>query len=163
MSGIKELTEIIYNPIKYSKSWHSFSNPSTNSQKYFFELFINYNGEKKIFRKIEDNKKTNLININHEIKFSNIKDFTLSISALPSEFNFIKTNNLFNTELLIKAASKKIDLCKMNGIINQNQSSYTQNNEESLIEFSQNSNGYTICNCFYLGIDNLQMCISPPN
>ena len=49
-------------PIKYSKSWHSFSDPNSQIQKYLFELVIILNsGEKKIFRNLENDKYSNLI------------------------------------------------------------------------------------------------------
>ena len=31
------------------------------------------------------------------------------------------------------------------------------------IEFSQNENGYTICTCFYTGLDYNKLFVSPPN
>jgi len=141
MSEIK--TASIPIPIKYSKSWHSFSDPNSQIQKYLFELRINLkSGEKKIFRNLENDTHSNLIFLKHQIKFSDIQDFNISVSKLPFDFSF-------NYEL--------------DGLINHDHSAYTNKNENIYIEFSQNSNGYTICNSSFVGVDFFKICISPPN
>jgi len=141
MSDIK--TVAIPIPIKYSKSWHSFSDPNSQIQKYLFELIIFMtNGEKKIFRNLESNKHSSLISIRNQIKFSNINTFKVCVSKLPDDYSF-------NYE--------------MEGIINHNNSSYSQQDGNIYIEFSQNSNGFTLCNCSFIGIDFNKICISPPN
>jgi hypothetical protein len=141
MSDIK--TVAIPIPIKYSKSWHSFSDPNSQIQKYLFELIIFMkNGEKKIFRNLESNKHSSLISIRNQIKFSDINTFKVCVSKLPDDYSF-------NYEL--------------EGIINHENSCYSQQDANIYIEFSQNSNGFTLCNCSFIGIDFNKICISPPN
>lgn len=141
MSDIK--TVAIPIPIKYSKSWHSFSDPNSQIQKYLFELIIFMtNNEKKIFRNLESNKHSSLISIRNQIKFSDINTFKVCVSKLPDDYSF-------NYEL--------------EGIINHENSSYSQQDSNIYIEFSQNSNGFTLCNCSFIGIDFNKICISPPN
>ena len=51
----------------------------------------------------------------------------------------------------------------MQGNIIHDQSFYTQKNDNLFIEFSQNSNGFVICNCSFVGLDFNRICVSPPN
>lgn len=164
MSQIKNLTSSIPIPIKYSKSWNSFSYPNNNTQKFLFELSIQFSDDNiKTFRKIEDNKKANLISLSHQIKFNDIKKFNVTISIIPSEYNYLNSDFISNTNIIDKIANKKIEKCHLAGILNQEQSYYSQNDEEAMVEFSQNSLGYTICNCFFLGEDDNYIGVSPPN
>lgn len=128
-------------PIKYSKSCHSFSNPNNQIQNYLFELIIDLNNkDKKIFISLETDKHCKLINTKDQIKFDEIKTFRIIVKKIPEEMNY-----------------------QMEGKITQEQSFYTQYNENLFIEFSQNSNGYTICNCTFVGFDFFNICASPPN
>jgi len=141
MSEIKTASLPI--PIKYSKSWHSFSDPNNQIIKYLFELRITLiSDDKKVFRNLESNIHSNLIFLKHKIKFTDIKDFDIIVSKLPFDCSF-------NYEL--------------NGSINQDNTSYSQKNENIYIEFSQNSNGYTICNCSFVGNNFSNIYVSPPN
>lgn len=143
MSEIKTIPIPISNPIRYSKSWHSFSNPNGGLQKYFFDLTINPNSsDKKTFRKLESCKHAELIQLNDEIKYSDIKEFRLIVTKMPFDITF-------NYEL--------------EGLINQEQSSYNQTENEIYVEFSQNSSGLTICRSSFIGVDFTKMCVSPPN
>ena len=60
-------------PIKYSKSWHSFSDPNSQIQRFLFELKIitkcptSNEVSTKIFRNLENDKHSNLIIIKHLI------------------------------------------------------------------------------------------------
>jgi hypothetical protein len=128
-------------PIKYSKSCHSFSNPNNQTQNYLFELIIDLNNkDKKIFIGLESDKHCKLINTKDQIKFDEIKTFRIIVKKIPEEMNY-----------------------QMEGKITSDQSFYTQNNENLFIEFSQNSSGYTICNCSFVGYDFFKICASPPN
>jgi len=128
-------------PIKYSKSWHSFSNPNNQIQNYLFELIIDLNNKnKKIFIGLETNKHCKLINTKDQIIFDEIKTFRINVKKNPEEINY-----------------------QMEGKIIQDQSFYIQQNENLFIEFSQNSNGYTICNCSFVRFDSSKICSSPPN
>jgi hypothetical protein len=137
------ITKSIPIQIKYSKSWHSFSDPNNQIQKYLFELKITLkSNEIRKFTNLENDKYSTLIFLKHQIKFCDIKKFSISISKLPFESDF-------NYEL--------------SGLINHDQSAYSQKNDNIYIEFSQNSNGFTICNCTFVGMDFSKICISPPN
>ena len=143
MSEIKNYPIPIAKPIRYSKSWHSLSYPQGNTQKYLFELIINPDSsDKKTFRKLESSKHCDLIEEKDDIKYSEIKNFKLSISKLPFDINFN-----YETE----------------GFINQDQSSYNQSENEIYIEFSQNSSGNTFCRSSFIGVDFTKICVSPPN
>jgi hypothetical protein len=143
MSEIKTNPIPISSPIRYTKSWHSFSNPQGGFQKYLFELIINYDSnDKKIFRKIESDKHSDLIEQEDNIKYNDIKNFKLSISKLPSDTNFN-----YETE----------------GLINQDNSFYNKSENEIFIEFSQNSSGNTFCRSSFIGVDFNKICVSPPN
>jgi hypothetical protein len=142
MSEIKTIP-IPINKIKYSKSWHSFSDPYNQIQNYLFELnIIMDNDEKKSFIKLESDKHCNLIFIKDQIKYNKIKKFNLCVKKIPDEYSLNY---------------------QMKGNINQDLTFYTQTNEDLFIEFSQNSNGFTNCNCTFTGIDFNKICISPPN
>jgi hypothetical protein len=141
MSEIKIISMPI--PIRYSKSYHSYSNPNNEIQKYLFELIITLNKfEKKTFRNLENSKHSNLININDQIMFSNIDSFRIIVSKLPSEDSIIY---------------------QLDGKINQLHSVHSQKDDNIYIEFSQNSNGYVMCNCSFVGFEFSKYCISPPN
>jgi hypothetical protein len=143
MSEIKTIPIPISNPIRYSKSWHSFSNPNGGLQKYFFDLTINPNSEnKKTFRKLESGKHAELIQLDDEIKYSDIKEFKLVVTKMPFDITF-------NYEL--------------EGKLSQEQSSYNQRENEIYVEFSQNSAGLTFCRSSFIGVDFSKMCVSPPN
>jgi len=143
MSEIKTNPIPISNPIRYSKSWHSFSNPNGGLQKYFFDLTIITNsGDKKTFRKLESSKHAELIESNDEINYCDIKEFKLVVTKMPFDITF-------NYEI--------------EGKINQDQSSYNQRENEIYIEFSQNSAGLAFCRSSFIGVDFSKMCVSPPN
>ena len=131
------------NKIKYSKSYHAFSDPYNQIQNYLFELNIIMNdNEKKSFIKLESDKHSNLIFIKDQIKYNNIKTFKIYVKKIPDEYPL-------NYE--------------MQGNIIQDQSFYTQKNEDLFIEFSQNSSGTTFCRSSFIGIDFTKICVSPPN
>ena len=138
-------TAINYNakPINYSKSYYSFSNPNNVIEKYVFELIINTNTlNKKIFRKIENNKKCELIQESDNIKYNTIKDFSLKIVKVPYNINF---------EYETYSA------------INHNLYSFNHKDNDIYIEFSQNSSGFAICNSIIISLDLSKLCITPPD
>lgn len=142
MSEIKTNPIPIPKPIKYSKTWHSFSNPNGNFQHYLFELVINETSNKKLFKKLESKKHVELIEECDNIKYSDIRDFRLSVSKLPFDCTFYH---------------------ELDGTINHEQSAYNQRTGEIYIEFSQNSLGIAICRASFIGADFTKICVSPPN
>ena len=51
----------------------------------------------------------------------------------------------------------------MDGNLNHDNTSYIQKDDNLFIEFSQNSLGFTVCNCSFIGMDFNKICVSPPN
>jgi hypothetical protein len=129
--------------INCSKNCYSFSDFNNNTPQYFFELTINgKNIGKKYFRNIENIKYSHLIKLDHKIILENIDNY----------------------ELYVRFFQNGIDnICKLKGIINQHQSSSTSRSNELYIEFTKNSLGYTVCSCFYIGLDQNKIFVSPPN
>ena len=130
-------------PINYARNNYGYSDFNNNTNKYLFQLFIyGKNIGKKYFRNLEDNKYSHLIDLYHKINLADIEFYKVSVSTFPSELPTI-----YN----------------LNGKINQNESSSTQRNDNLYIEFTQNDNGFTICSCFYIGMDHNKIFVSPPN
>jgi len=130
-------------PIKYAKSYHGFSDSNNDTSRYLFELVIN--GQvigKKYFRNLEENKYSHLIKLGHKIMLSEIKSYKASVSIYPSETPLTH---------------------ELEGEINQNESSSTQRNDNLYIEFTKNGMGFTMCSCFYTGLDQNKIFASPPN
>lgn len=130
-------------PIKYTKSCYGFSDSNNDTSKYLFELVIN--GQtigKKYFRNLEDAKYSHLIKLNHKIKLSEIISYKASVSIYPSEL---------------------VLPYELEGEINQTESSSTQRSDKLYIEFTKNDMGFTMCSCFYIGLDQNKIFASPPN
>jgi len=135
----------ITNPIqiRYTKNQHGFSDPNNDSCRYLFELIIN--GEsigKKYFRNLEENKYCHMIKLSHKIKLCDIQNYKASISIHPSE---------------------SLTCFEIEGQINQYESSSIQRSDNIYIEFTKNDMGYTMCSCFYTGLDQNKIFASPPN
>lgn len=138
MSEIKSIPVL-----KYSKSWHSFSDPYNQIQNYLFELNIIMNdNETKKFIKLESEKRCNLIIVKDQIEFKNIKTFKIIVKKVPGDYLFTY---------------------QMSDNIIHEQSYYVQKDDNLFIEFSQNSNGYAMCNCTFIGYDSWRISASPPN
>ena len=129
--------------IRYAKNQHGFSDPNNETCRYHFELIIN--GQdigKKYFRNLEENKYSHIIRLTHKIKLCDIKSYKASISIHPSDSPLIY---------------------ELEGQINQFESNSTQRNNNIYIEFTKNDMGYTMCSCFYTGLDQNKIFASPPN
>ena len=130
-------------PKKYTKSKYSFNVPPSDSSTFFFELEIEFNdNKKKMFRKIEDKKYSNLILLEDNIEYSKLKKFNISITKIPSH----DTKKYY-----------------MEDTFNKKSNYYSNKNNDIYIEFSKNSVGLTLCNCYYAGIDFTETFVSPPN
>lgn len=129
-------------PINYKKNYYSFSdNPPMNKQ-YLFELTLYFKNNKKIIRKIEDNKYTTLIDIDDEINYFDIVNYEINVIEICGENN--KSFEMF-------------------GNIDHYQSNFCQKDDNFYIEFSHNQNNFTHCKCYFIGIDFNTILISPPN
>ena len=126
-------------PIKRNNYYH-FSD-FNNSTQYIFLLNI-YGAKNITFKKIEDNKYSHIITLDDKIKLNNIESYKLSVYVL---------NNNINTKF------------ELEGDIIHTQTSSTERNNNLYIEFSQNECGYTLCTCFYTGLDYNKLFVSPPN
>lgn len=130
-------------PIKYIKNNHGFSDSNNDTNRYLFELIIKgKNIGKKYFRNLENNKYSHLIKLEHHILLSSIDSYKASLKIYPSEIPI----------------SSEIE-----GSIHKELSSSTQSNDDLYIEFTQNDNGYALCSCFYVGLNDNKYFASPPN
>lgn len=113
-----------------------------NNNKYLFELFIQgKNIKKTYFKKIENKKHSNLIDIYDNILLSDIDNYKIKLT--------ITNNNDIIEEYIITDN------------INHNKSNTTNNNGSLYVEFINNNNGYAMCNSIYFKSKSL--FISPPN
>ena len=130
-------------PIKYAKTTYGFSDPNNETSRYLFELVINgqYIG-KKYFRNLEESKYSHLIKLNHRIQLAEINSYKASVSIYPADLPMTY---------------------ELEGQINKDQSSSTQRGNNIYIEFTKNDMGYTLCSCFYTGLDHNKIFVSPPN
>ena len=129
-------------PIKYTKSYHSFSDPSGPRNRYLFCLELGMKSTIiKNFNKIEEGKYSYIVDIDDNITYKDLDEFNIFVSELP-----------FNGQSY-----------SMKGRIDHSISSYTQKDENFYIEFTQNNNGNAICTCYFIGVDFSTMFVSPPN
>lgn len=129
--------------IKYTSSKYSFNDPSFNDSSYLFNLKITIEDNTvKNFTKIEKKKYSNLIELCDNINYSKIKDFKINVIKIPStEPNEFILESNFNNDT----------------------NSFSKRSEDIYIEFTQNNNNITICNCYFIGVDFNSIFISPPN
>ena len=129
-------------PINYTKSCYSFSDPSGPKKNYLFSLDLTLkNGSLRKFNKLESNKYSYIVDIDDEVKYDDLNNFSVNVTELPAADN---TYSMF-------------------GEICHDSSTFTQKDENFYIEFSQNNNGNAICTCYFIGVDFNTMFISPPN
>lgn len=130
-------------PINYTKSIYGFSSPFNFNNKYLFDLTIKFKDKKEIsFKRLEDKKKSAIINIDDNVEFKNLDTFDLSVTLIPDGIE---------------------DSHIMTGKIPHDVTSHIQNDEKLFLEFSQNETGKTICYCYFLGNDIIHYGVTPPN
>jgi len=139
MTDFRSVTKPI--PINYKPSKFSFNNPSNNIDYLYNLNIILKNNISKKFIKIEKKKYSNIIDIDDNILYDDIKYFKLNIMKLPSKDNqsFILEDNF-----------------------NNNTSSFSKRSDDIYIEFTQNNSNITLCNCYFIGVDFNSIFISPP-
>ena len=128
--------------IQYVKNNNGFSDSNFGSNKYIFELVIRgKNIGLLYFKNIENTKYSHLIKLKDMVKLADIDSYVATLSIYPSydSINF-----------------------ELEGDINQYESNSTQRSSNMYIEFTKNDNGNAICNCFYIGADNMKVFASPP-
>lgn len=141
MNNILEDTQPI--SIKYEKSVYSFNDPSSNNCSYLFNLKITLkDGTNKDFIKIEKKKYSDLIEIDDNVNYCDITNYSIEISKIP-----------FDDKKIFKIKEK------FNNITN----SYNKRTEDIYIEFTKNSNDKVLCRCYFIGVDFNSIFISPPN
>ena len=141
MNNILENSKAI--PIKYAKSIYSFNDPNSNNCSYLFNLRITLkDGTNRDFIKIEKKKYSDLIEIDDNINYCDIINYSIEISKIP-----------FDEKKLFKIEEK------FNNITN----SYNKRTEDIYIEFTKNSNDKVLCRCYFIGVDFNSIFISPPN
>jgi hypothetical protein len=119
------------------KNNNGYSQPTN---KYIFYLYI-YDSKKneKCIKKIELKPYSKLIKFNDRIKFADINSFKVIISQ-EIENNILDYN--------------------LEGNINTTQTTYIQQNENIFIEFTNNTNGFSLCSC---SLTTNNIFVSPPN
>ena len=130
-------------PISSVKSLYGFSAPFKNPNKYYFELHVIFkDNTSKVFRKINDNKYADLIDLKDNIIFSELKSYDLKVTQIPDNIEKVYT---------------------LLGQICDDKSCHIQNTKDLYIEFSKNDLGLTFCLCHFLGSDVTSYGITPPN
>jgi len=129
--------------IKYEKSVYSFNDPSSNNCSYLFNLKITLkDGSHKDFIKIEKKKYSDLIEIEDNVNYEEITNYSVEISKIP-----------FDEKKIFKIEEK----------FNSMTNSYNKRTEDIYIEFTKNSNNKVLCRCYFIGVDFNSIFISPPN
>lgn len=126
-------------PILNSKQnlLYSLSNNNFDSQ-YYFKLVIKINNKYNIFMNSGNKKYSNLINYSDQIKYDQINNFEIQIKFFDNTFF-------------------------LNGNIDNELSSFAKQENNIFIEFSQDTNGFTNCICYFIEDDLTILSISPPN
>lgn len=129
--------------INYTKSIYGFSSPFNFNNKYLFDLNIKFTDKtEKRFRRLEEKKKSAIINIDDDVEFKKMESFDLSVTLIPDGIQ---------------------DSHVMVGKIPHDVTTHIQNDEKLFLEFSQNETGKTICYCYFLGNDIIHYGVTPPN
>lgn len=116
---------------------YSLSNDNFDSL-FYFKLIIKVNNIDTIFINSGKEKFSNLIRFSNQIKYDQINSFEIQIKFFD------------NTYLL-------------NDNISNQSSCFSKQENNIFIEFSQDTNGFTNCICYFIEDDLTTLCISPPN
>ena len=116
---------------------YSLSNDNFDSL-FYFKLVIKINNNDTNFIYSGKQKFSNLIKFSNQIKYDQINNFEIQI-------------NFFNNTYLL------------NDNISDQSSSFSKQENNIFIEFSQDTNGFTNCICYFIEDDLTMLCISPPN
>jgi hypothetical protein len=128
-------------PIEIPVNRYSYALPFSNSNKYLFELTLQYGKKQKIIRKIEESKTSEILSGKDKISFKKITDFKIKVYVIPDD-------NVQNLELI--------------GQVDNDLTSFTKTNKKIYIEFIKNPLGFTVCTCTVVISDNFGYSISPP-
>ena len=121
---------------------YGYSIPKSVPSRYLFELKLELeNGDEREIRKIDENRYTDLLDIDDDIDYEKIKSYNIFISVLGDN-----VDNTFKTSGNLKSY--------MSFFSNQDNNVY--------IEFNRLNNGKAKCTCRYVDYDNLGLSISPP-
>jgi len=111
---------------------NSYAQPAN---KYIFELYIyDINNNEKYIKKIESKPHSKLIKFSDKIKFNEMTNFKVIVSH---DMDY-----------------------KLEGIVNNKQTTSIHQNEHVFIEFTNNNNGYSLCSC---SLTTNNIFASPPN
>ena len=126
-------------PISTKKEnlYYSLSNDNFDSL-FYFKLAIKINNKDTVFINSGKQKFSNLIKFSNQIKYDQINNFEI-------EIKFFNNTYFLNDNI-------------------SNQSSFFSKQENNIfIEFSQDTNGFANCICYFIEDDLSMLCISPPN
>jgi len=139
MSGKYTSSEAI--PIKKS-SRYGYSISQKCPTKYLFELRLGLNdGSYLTFRKIDENRYTDLIKNDDDISYENIRSYFVHISVIPDKVEQTYSNS---------------------GYVKNFMTFFSNQDNNVYIEFNRLNNGKATCTCRYVDYDNLGLSISPP-
>jgi len=105
---------------------------------FYFKLILKINNKDTIFINSGKKKFSNIIKYSNQIKYNQINNFEIQINYFGNTYFF-------------------------NDIINNQSSSFVKQENNIYIEFSQDTNGFTNCICYFIEDDLSTLCISPPN
>jgi len=126
--------------IRYSEDDLAYSDPCFTNTTYIFDLSVVVTNKRYSFQKIESNKYSNIIESENNISYNDILSFRLIITDLNNQNEYI-----------------------MRGDINHHSNCFSQKDDNIYIEFYQDAHGKTVCTCYFIGINNNTIFVSPPN
>jgi len=112
--------------------------PTSDLNKYFFELKLTINNKEKYIRKISENKSIELIKKEDKIKYDNISDFKLTIHILPED----NVKHLY-----------------INGNVNTNVNNSIVSSDDIYLEFIRINSKYTYCKCNLLDFNRFKFLV----
>lgn len=124
-----------------NRSYYGYSIPTTNTNKYLFELSLNLKDDTHMVRKIDENRFTTLFNNDSNIKYDNIIGYSVNITIIPDHLE---------------------QVFQCNGNLNNKMPFYSQQANNIYIEFNKLANGNATCTCRYVDYNNLSLSCSPP-
>lgn len=110
--------------------------------KYLFELRLGLDdGSYVTFRKMDENRYTELIKNNDNISYKNIQTYSIYISVVPDNIEKTFSNS---------------------GYLKNFMTFFSNQDNNIYIEFNRLNNGKATCTCRYVDYNNLGLSISPP-
>ena len=121
---------------------YGYSISKKSPTKYLFELRLGLDdGSFITFRKIDENRYTDLIKNDDDISYENIQSYSVHISVIPDNVEQTFSNS---------------------GYLKNFMTFFSNQDNNVYIEFNRLNNGKATCTCRYVDYNNLGLSISPP-